>query len=125
MMFLNDLVVEEVTKSDPCPICLEVPPRAVKHPAGCGHTVCVPCMRDMVNPPVPDLPEPSDFGAPAAADEDDSARSAWIKTHPEEFAAYMEEDLAIEGQREHQAEIHNQALKRCPVCRAEFSSWIL
>jgi hypothetical protein len=116
-------------ESHECVICLGTYTRGVRHPAGCGHTLCIECVRKIWYFDSPQINE-HDYGLPIACacewcadpaspvlcwDERDRLKAL----APDTFARMEKDEAALE-------EAHDQAYdedamervqERCPVCR--------
>jgi hypothetical protein len=110
-----------------CPICIQNVELSVKHPAGCGHTVCVGCFTEIWYPAsIPDV-IPEDYGMPHCkncTDDDDSVLCTcdadwkkWVADCPEEHSRYQTAWLVRNGDTD---PFSTRADKfKCPVCRAD------
>lgn len=147
MSYRKDLeFLDPVDPEERCPVCLEAGRRSVRHPAECGHAVCVQCFKEMWWPEGPTYPTPREFGyvpPPGCPDIDgpgglaecaddclcypnlrkegnpfaNSAMDVWERECPEEFKAYAARCDELDAA--YYTKLAARAdPKACPVCRA-------
>ena len=116
-------------ESQECVICLDTYTRGVKHPAGCGHTLCIECTRKIWYDHGPQINE-HDYGLPITCACEWCADPAspvlcWeerdrLKALAPGTFAQMEKDEAALDEAETEAydyDAMERVQERCPVCR--------
>ena len=100
-----------------CPVCHETT-ACLQHPAGCGHVVCGPCIRKLLQFRG-DLPPPSDYGFSRDCD-CDSAPAEWGTATCSDCAGALEAwELTEAGEIWMDASMQAEAAGlACPLCRA-------
>jgi hypothetical protein len=122
--------------SEACPICLEGSmPLAVKHPSGCAHVFCVPCVYKIYFPLCPGVAEPSEYGFSPYADCGNHERpetvlythdthrkvcipelERWKTSRPDEFEKWIDATNRIARNVMNELPDRSNPHK-CPLCR--------
>lgn len=112
-----------------CTVCLEDEPVLVEHPAGCGHTLCVTCIRILFAESGNPYPKPTAtaYGyttkckCNACTDDHPCGQelAVWQSNNPVACYAYVEAEVARE--QRWVAELRQDKANRylCPTCRKD------
>jgi hypothetical protein len=120
---LPPLVIRKHVDDDGrCPICLTIDANAtvVEQPAGCKHTVCLDCFKEVWFPVMTEDVEPEDFGMtryPSMSWHESYKR--WEAEFPDQYKLYADADAANDEANEKML-FTRQCATPCPVCRAAF-----
>jgi hypothetical protein len=127
--FGKDLVFHnDVGSDEDCPVCMDVTTELVEYPTGCGHKVCVGCLRESFWPQNPSSIPYALFGyenecvCECCEDCADGyvctpEMNRWETEFPDQYAAWTAaedaQDMAFDRKISERAD-H----KKCPLCRA-------
>lgn len=109
-----------------CPICLTNQPVHIKHPAGCGHSVCSGCFEEMWRPKRPVDIDPHDYGFSSGCTCTEcksypvgceAELTKWRERAPDDYNEYKFADEVQDDDFDTKCEERADCSK-CSICRA-------
>jgi len=123
VMFRKQLVFpnEEIT----CPICLECTNQSVKHPAGCGHSICQSCCQEVWPKPYKPI-NPNVYGMTTNCGCVHCTTGSLCVAQQQALrsSSRWNEFMAATRAHEHAYHIQNRDrynMKNCSICRAKLN----